>query len=118
MLKRLKTLIADDAPVPEASEPADRLHVAAAALLIRAAQIDGTVDAHEQQLLQRLVGPYFGLEDEEAAALLTQATAAIDAANDLFQFTQQINSNFGSEHKIVLVELLWRVVLADGLVDD
>ena len=118
MLKRLKTLIADDAPVPEAAEPADRLHVAAAALLIRAAQIDGTVDAHEQQLLQRLVGPYFGLEDEEAAALLTQATAAIDAANDLFQFTQQINSNFGPEHKIMLVELLWRVVLADGVVDD
>ena len=118
MLNRLKTLIADDAPVPEATEPADRLHVAAAALLIRAAQIDGTVDAREQQLLQRLVGPYFGLEDEEAAALLTQATAAIDAANDLFQFTQQINANFGPEHKIMLVELLWRVVLADGVVDD
>ena len=107
MLNRLKTLIADDAPVVKAMEPADRLHVAAAALLVRAAQIDGTVDAHEQQLLQRLVGPYFGLKDEEAAALLTQATAAIDAANDLFQFTQQINANFGPEHKIMLVELLW-----------
>ena len=47
------------------------MHVAAAALLIRGTQIDGTVDAHEQQLLQRLVGPYFGLK-EEAAALLTQ----------------------------------------------
>jgi uncharacterized tellurite resistance protein B-like protein len=85
---------------------------------VRAAQIDGHVDAHEQQLLQHLVGPYFGLNDDEAAALLTQATAAIDAANDLFQFTQQINANFGSEHKTMLVELLWRVVLADGVVDD
>ncbi len=118
MLNRLKTLITTDAPAPEAPGPADRLHVAAAALLVRAAQIDGHVDAHEQQLLQRLVGPYFGLDDDEAAALLTQATSAIDAANDLFQFTQQINANFGPEHKAMLVELLWRVVLADGVVDD
>ena len=118
MLNRLKTLIATDRPAPKAPEPADRLHVAAAALLVRAAQIDGHVDAHEQQLLQHLVGPYFGLNDDEAAALLTQATTAIDAANDLFQFTQQINANFGPEHKTMLVELLWRVVLADGVVDD
>ena len=118
MLNRLKTLIATDRPAPKAPEPADRLHVAAAALLVRAAQIDGHVDAHEQQLLQHLVGPYFGLNDDEAAALLTQATAAIDAANDLFQFTQQINANFGPQHKTMLVELLWRVVLADGVVDD
>jgi len=118
MLNRLKTLIATDTPAPEAPEPADRLHVAAAALLVRAAQIDGHVDAHEQQLLQHLVGPYFGLNADEAAALLTQATAAIDAANDLFQFTQQINANFGPEHKTMLVELLWRVVLADDVVDD
>ena len=118
MLNRLKILITTDRPAPEAPEPADRLHVAAAALLVRAAQIDGHVDAHEQQLLQHLVGPYFGLNDDEAAALLTQATAAIDTANDLFQFTQQINANFGPEHKTMLVELLWRVVLADGVVDD
>ncbi len=118
MLNRLKILITTDRPAPEAPEPADRLHVAAAALLVRAAQIDGHVDAHEQQLLQHLVGPYFGLNDDEATALLTQATAAIDAANDLFQFTQQINANFGPEHKTMLVELLWRVVLADGVVDD
>jgi uncharacterized tellurite resistance protein B-like protein len=118
MLNRLKTLIANDTPPTEAPAPADRLHVAAAALLIRAAQIDGEVDSHEQQLLQRLVGPYFGLDDAEAAALLDQAGAAIDAANDLFQFTQQINASFAPEHKIMLVELLWRVVLADGVVDD
>ena len=118
MLNRLRALIETNSSVPETPEPADRLHVAAAALLVRAAQIDGNVDTHEKQLLHHLVGPYFGLGDDEAASLLTQATAAIDAANDLFQFTQQINANFGPEHKTMLVELLWRVVLADGVVDD
>ena len=118
MLDRLKSVFAAETPLPETPSPADRLHVAAAALLIRAAQIDGHVDTHEQQLLQRLVGPYFGLDDAEARALLEQATAAIETANDLFQFTQQINAEFGPEHKLMLVELLWRVVLADGVVDD
>jgi len=50
--------------------------------------------------------------------LLTQAHEAIESANDLFQFTQQINASFSIEHKLQLVEVLWQIVLADGVVDD
>jgi len=100
------------------TQNADALHVAAAALMLRAAQIDGDIDAHEEALIKRLLGPHFGLDADEAQTLLTHAHEAIESANDLFQFTQQINASFSIEHKLQLVEVLWQIVLADGVVDD
>ena len=72
MLDRLKTVFTE--PVAETGEPqSDELHIAAAALLVRAAQIDGSMDEGEAQIMRRLVGPHFGLEADAAAILLTEA---------------------------------------------
>lgn len=117
MLNRLKTVFTE--PVAETAEPqSDELHIAAAALLVRAAQIDGSMDEGEAQLLRRLVGPHFGLQADAAAILLAEAKIAADEAGDLFQFTKRINAHFGEAHKIMLLELLWQIVLSDGVVDD
>ena len=68
MLDKLKTVFAE--PVAETAEPqSDELHIAAAALLVRAAQIDGSMDEGETHLLRRLVGPHFGLQADAAAIL-------------------------------------------------
>lgn len=117
MLDKMKSMFTE--PVAETAAPqSDALHIAAAALLVRAAQIDGQMDAHETKLLERLVGPHFGLDDQAAAMLIDEARHAAEEASDLFQFTNRINSHFGEAHKIMLVELLWQIVLADGVVDD
>lgn len=117
MLEKLKTLIAE--PIGDEDTPqSDALHIAAAALLVRAAQIDGKIDAVEETLLTRLVGPHFGLDETAAAVLIGEAKQAVNEASDLFQFTNRINQYFGEPHKIMLLELLWQIVLSDGVVDD
>ncbi len=117
MLDKLKSMFSE--PVAETAAPqSDELHIAAAALLVRAAQIDGVMDASEEKLLARLVGPHFGLEADAANQLIDEAKQAADNAGDLFQFTSRINKHFGEAHKIMLVELLWQIVLADGVIDD
>ena len=117
MLDKLKTMFAE--PVTAAAPPqSDALHIAAAALLVRAAQIDGSMDDGETRLLTRLVGPHFGLEAEAATVLIDEAKQAANEASDLFQFTKRINAHFGEAHKITLLELLWQIVLSDGVVDD
>ena len=117
MLDKLKTLFAE--PVSETQPPqSDALHIAAAALLVRAAQIDGHMDEGEEKLLARLVGPHFGLDETAATNLIEDAKQAVDEASDLFQFTNRINAHFGEGHKIMLLELLWQIVLSDGVVDD
>ena len=117
MLNKVKSLFIE--PVESGETPqSDALHIAAAALLVRAAQIDGSMDAGEEKLLARLVGPNFGLDAAEAATLISDAKQAVDEANDLFQFTNRINAHFGEAHKIMLLELLWQIVMSDGVVDD
>ena len=117
MLDKLKTMFAE--PVATSAPPrSDALHIAAAALLVRAAQIDGHMDDGEEKLIARLVGPHFGLDEAAAATLIEEAKAAADEASDLFQFTVRINKHFGEAHKIMLLELLWQIVLSDGVVDD
>ena len=117
MLNKVKSLFIE--PVESGDAPqSDALHIAAAALLVRAAQIDGSMDAGEEKLLARLVGPNFGLDAAEAATLISDAKQAVDEANDLFQFTSRINAHFGEAHKIMLLELLWQIVMSDGVVDD
>ena len=117
MLDKLKTMFAE--PVAASAPPrSDAFHIAAAALLVRAAQIDGHMDEGEEKLIARLVGPHFGLDDAAAATLITEAKAAADEASDLFQFTVRINNHFSEPHKIMLLELLWQIVLSDGVVDD
>ena len=118
MLKRLTDFFQQTETQGTLTQNADALHVAAAALMVRAAQIDGDIDAHEQELIQKMIGPNFGLDAGEAETLLTQAHEALESANDLFQFTQQINASFSIDHKLQLVEVLWQIVLADGVVDD
>ena len=117
MLNKVKSLFTEPVTADEAPQ-SDALHIAAAALLVRAAQIDGTMDAGEEKLLARLVGPNFGLDADEAATLIGDAKQAVDEANDLFQFTNRINAHFGEGHKIMLLEFLWQIVLSDGVVDD
>lgn len=117
MLDKITLMFSE--PVAENAAPqSDELHIAAAALLVRAAQIDGVMDAAEETLLRRLVGPHFGLDDAAAMTLINEAKQAANDASDLFQFTNRINQNFGEAHKIMLIELLWQIVLADGVVDD
>jgi uncharacterized tellurite resistance protein B-like protein len=117
MLDKIKTMFAE--PVAASAAPrSDELHIAAAALLVRAAQIDGRMDEGEEQLIARLVGPHFDLDETGAATLIEDAKAAANEASDLFQFTVRINKHFSEAHKIMLLELLWQIVLSDGVVDD
>ncbi|MGI9440792.1 MAG: TerB family tellurite resistance protein [Parvibaculales bacterium] len=120
MLDRLKKLLINE-PATMADNDAqqdDRLHVAAATLLVRAAQIDGKIDATEEATLERIINTHFGLDEAEAASLLANAKLVADEANDLFQFTHQINAHFSEAHKLQLIEMLWQIVLSDGVVDD
>ena len=120
MINRFKSLFASlsSADTHPANIEVDAAHLAAAVLLVHAAQLDGHVDETETAVLARITGPNFGLSDDESQNLLDLAAAEAEDANDLFKWTKQINEHFEPDHKIQLIELLWRVVLADDIVTD
>lgn len=119
MINRIKALFTtpQGATAQGAGVPAhnvDELHLAAAALLVEAARLDESYDEVERIAVAHAVKNEFELSDEECETLVQEAEAAQHEATDLYRFIRKIDSNFGREERLRLIEMLWRVVYADG----
>jgi len=115
MIDRLKAWLTEaDRP---ASDGMDELRLAVAALLVEAAQIDGPLDAAEQATVRRILQRHFALGDASAAMLEQAGEQRAERSTQLFGATRLINGRFGGAKRLELVEMLWEVVYADGVLD-
>jgi len=120
MLESLKSLItelAGGAKHPERFAEND-YRVAAAALLVHAATIDGDMSAAERDKLQAVLKHRFDLDDAATAALIDEATAAEHEAVDLYHFTSIINRSLDEEGRRRIVEMMWEIIYADGRLNE
>ncbi len=102
----------------EGQRKVDELHLAAAALLVEAACHDTHFDESERTKIESLVQARFGLSAEEAATLIEAAEREVDAAVQLLHFTRAIKDRFSQDERVEMVEMLWEVVYADGVLHD
>src|SRR6185312_13232283 len=65
--------------------------LAAAALLVHAAAIDGSINGSEQAKLHTIIKQRFDLDDGATDALVAKATEAEHEAIDLYHFTARLN---------------------------
>lgn len=91
-------------------------HLAAAVLMVEAATMDGSFDDSEANAISRIAQRHFGLNEEEAASLLEAAREAQEDANHLMRFTKAVKEGFPIEERVKIIEMLWEVVYADGVV--
>lgn len=98
--------------------PEDELRLAAGALLITAGSIDGTFEQEEKHKVQTLLQKRFDLEPDETRQLFADAEAREREAVDLYRFTSVVCRELDQEGRKRIVEMLWEVVLADGVVDE
>ena len=94
----------------------DRL--AAAALLVHAAAIDGDVGDAEREKLHTVIKRQFALDEATTAELVAEATEAEHEAIDLYHFTSLINRSLDEEGRRRVVEMMWEIAYADGDVDE
>jgi uncharacterized tellurite resistance protein B-like protein len=104
---------ADPAPSEEAPSR-DRVQVAACALLLEIAYADDEFSAIERARIEEALERQFGLDAQARGELIAQAEAERQRAIDDFQFTKLINEHYDLGQKMVLAELMWSVILADG----
>jgi uncharacterized tellurite resistance protein B-like protein len=88
--------------------------VATAALIVEVMRMDGDVTAAEREAALRAVRDKFGLDSDEARALVELAEAEAKSASDYYQFTSLINRRFTQPQKERIVELMWEVAYADA----
>ena len=116
MLDALKSLFASH-PKSDAALPTGRpggLQVSACALLLEVAYADQEFTPDERQHIEEVVTRHFDLDEESARKLMAVADEARRESIDLHQFTAVITQHYDEGQRMVLAELMWRVVYADG----
>lgn len=97
-----------------APDPDEELRVAACALLLELAHADDTFSPEEQRLIEEALGRHFGLGAEEGRGLLALAEERRREAVDLHAFTRLVTARYDEGQRLVLAEIMWRVVDVDG----
>ena len=92
--------------------------LAAAALLVHAAAIDGNISDAERAMLHSMLKDRFDLDDAGTTKLLDAAIAAEHEAIDLYHFTSVLNRSLDEAGRKRLIEMLWQIALADGRVTE
>ena len=119
MIKGLKEFFNNTmTPTADAEDDQRRLRVATCALLLEAAHADREFSPEEQEQVTRIVRERFDLTEDEAADLIGLADQERQASGDLYQFARLINDTFQKPRKLAVVELLWRIVYSDGVLQD
>ncbi len=119
MIGRFKALLGKRGGAAPAGPPTpEEKHLAAAALMVEAARLDGHFDAAEREKVGELVCRHFGVTEAEAEALIADAEVAHDDASGLVRFTRVIKETFPPEQRIEVIEMLWEVAYADGVLHD
>jgi uncharacterized tellurite resistance protein B-like protein len=96
----------------------DDYRLAAAAMLVHAAAIDGEMSQSEREKLHAVIKQRFALDDATTDELITKATAAEHEAVDLYHFTHQLNRALDDDGRAKIVEMMWEIVYADGQRDE
>jgi uncharacterized tellurite resistance protein B-like protein len=96
----------------------DELRLAAAALLIHAAAVDGHKGAEESRKLKALLQKRFAIDGAELVATLGEAEAWEKQSVDLYGFTSVLCRELDQDGRKRIVEMLWEIVLADGVLHE
>jgi uncharacterized tellurite resistance protein B-like protein len=100
---------------PTADAPSvNPLHLAACVLLLDIAHADGEFSDAERVHIEAVLERHFGLPPDSGRALMELADTERRGAVDHFKFTSQLQSSYDIGQKMVLAEIMWGIVLADG----
>lgn len=96
----------------------EEVKLAAAALLVRATIVDGQVSREETEVLRAVLERRFDLDSGEAGRLIQQAAEKEKDAVDLYGFTSVLTKHLDRPGRLKIVEMLWEIVVADGVIHE
>jgi uncharacterized tellurite resistance protein B-like protein len=116
MIERVLDFLSGRA-APAAAKGVDELQLAVAALLIEAARMDDDFGAEERRAIERLLSERFGLDAGQLRELYVAAERAVRGSTQFFPFTREIVKRISPEERGQILEMMWQVAYADGVLD-
>lgn len=98
-------------------DSAERIQVATCALLLEVANSDDEFSDIEREHIIQILKRDFHLSDEYAKELMKLSDRERKESIDLWHFTHLINENYSLGEKIKIIEMVWKVIYADGKLD-
>jgi uncharacterized tellurite resistance protein B-like protein len=95
----------------------EETHLAVAALLVEAARMDDRFDPAERAAIRRVLVQRFALDDATVDRLVATAEQAVDRSSALYRFIKVVTERFDPTARIGMIEMLWEVAYADGVLD-
>ena len=93
------------------------LELCAAVLMTEIALADTNIDEDETTVIENAISHHFHLDELETKALLEHAQKEVSDATSLHDFTKIVNDSLNAQEKTTVIELLWKVAVADNVID-
>ena len=87
-------------------------------LLLEACQIDGDTGKIELEYIKKLLINKFNFTSDQAEKNLIEALEKSDERIEIFSQIKIILNEMNHEERIDVIEMMWGVILSDGIVDD
>lgn len=87
-------------------------------LLLEACQIDGDTGNIELEYIKKLLINKFNFTPDQAEKNLVEALEKSDERIEIFSQIKIILNEMNHEERIDVIEMMWGVILSDGIVDD
>ena len=89
-----------------------------AGLMVEAANTDGNISHDELNKISLSLINIFKEDPKEVEMTLSKALDDKDNSRSLHYYTSKLNKSFSHEKKLLLIEVLWEVILADNEIHD
>jgi len=119
MWKKIEKFFLDQKEPPNSKGHKDEeLHIAASALLVEAALMDGEIDKFEKGKIINLLKREFNYDSASSERLLREAIRRNTDTQEIYSFVKIITKNFNYGERLRIIEMLWEVVYSDGKLHD
>ena len=120
MLKSLRDMLSRSLSATDAEHPEEREHtlrLATATLLVEIVRADYQENLTENEMVFAELKRRFGLTEDEALLLVKEAEQEADHSVTLQSFTRLLHERLSLGEKHAVIEMLWRVAMADDHLD-
>jgi uncharacterized tellurite resistance protein B-like protein len=117
MIRRLKKFFTRTTRSAPEDSATDTIQLAVAVLLVEIARADHQQQESEDSEISSQLADNFQLSADEARSLLNAAKDRVEHSVSLQEFTRRLHTDLSDGQKQKVIEMLWRVALADNDLD-
>lgn len=117
MFDILKNFLADEFSSAGSGGNGRKIKIATCSLFLVLAKSDDDFTTLEFQTIMEVMKNLFAINPEEAQELIDISEEAVKRSVSVYEFTDTINNYFDEDQKYEIIKNLWRLVLADNILN-